>query len=111
MAEPTLVCPQCKTEIKLTESLAAPLLESVKRRITNSVSRKKMPTCAKREQALIERAAIPRKSQSDPRPASRRKNSNRSASASPPKSSKRPSLLSATISTKKPKKSAPFKKF
>ena len=25
MAEPTIICPQCKTEIKLTESLAAPL--------------------------------------------------------------------------------------
>src|SRR5215475_7267884 len=31
MAEPTVVCPQCKTEIKLTESLAAPLLESIRR--------------------------------------------------------------------------------
>jgi hypothetical protein len=31
MAEPTIVCPQCKAEIKLTESLAGPLLESVRR--------------------------------------------------------------------------------
>jgi hypothetical protein len=31
MAEPTIFCPQCKSEIKLTESLAAPLLESVRR--------------------------------------------------------------------------------
>ena len=28
MAEPTVTCPNCKTEIKLTESLAAPLLEA-----------------------------------------------------------------------------------
>ena len=26
MAEPTITCPNCKTEIKLTESLAAPLI-------------------------------------------------------------------------------------
>ncbi len=29
--EPTLICPKCKTEIKLTESLAAPLVESIRR--------------------------------------------------------------------------------
>jgi|GEM_PF-7074885 len=27
--EPTIICPKCKTEIKLTESLAAPLVESI----------------------------------------------------------------------------------
>ena len=31
MSEPTIVCPNCKTEIKLTESLAAPLIESTRR--------------------------------------------------------------------------------
>ena len=31
MSEPTIICPSCKTEIKLTESLAAPLLESTRR--------------------------------------------------------------------------------
>ena len=30
MMEPTIVCPKCKHEIKLTESLAAPLLESAR---------------------------------------------------------------------------------
>jgi len=30
MAEPTITCPSCKTEIKLTESLAAPLLEATR---------------------------------------------------------------------------------
>jgi hypothetical protein len=28
MAEPTIVCPNCKKEIKLTESLAAPLIDA-----------------------------------------------------------------------------------
>lgn len=31
MTEPTITCPNCKTEIKLTESLAAPLIESTRR--------------------------------------------------------------------------------
>jgi hypothetical protein len=30
MTEPTIICPNCKTEIKLTESLAAPLLAATK---------------------------------------------------------------------------------
>ena len=30
MAEPTIICPKCKNEIKLTESLAAPLIESTR---------------------------------------------------------------------------------
>lgn len=34
MTEPTIVCPNCKTEIKLTESLAAPLIESTRARAT-----------------------------------------------------------------------------
>lgn len=31
MAESTVVCPNCRTEIELTESLAAPLLEATRR--------------------------------------------------------------------------------
>ncbi len=31
MSEPTIVCPTCKSEIKLTESLALPLIESTRR--------------------------------------------------------------------------------
>lgn len=30
MAEPTITCPNCKTEIRLTESLATPLIEQIK---------------------------------------------------------------------------------
>jgi hypothetical protein len=55
MAEPTVICPQCKTEIKLTESLAAPLLESVRRDYEQRLAQKDNDM-AKREQALAERA-------------------------------------------------------
>lgn len=30
MADPTITCPNCKTEIKLTESLVAPLIETTR---------------------------------------------------------------------------------
>lgn len=31
MTEPIITCPKCKAEIKLTESLAAPIIESTRR--------------------------------------------------------------------------------
>ena len=55
MAEPTIICPQCKTEIKLTESLAAPLLADVKRQFEQRLAQKDVDM-AKREQSLNERA-------------------------------------------------------
>jgi hypothetical protein len=55
MAEPTVVCPQCRTEIKLTESLAAPLLESVRRDYEQRLSQKDADI-SKREKLLNERA-------------------------------------------------------
>ena len=55
MAEPTVVCPQCKHEIKLTESLAAPLLETVRRDYEQRLAQKDADM-AKREQSLNERA-------------------------------------------------------
>jgi hypothetical protein len=56
MAEPTVVCPQCKTEIKLTESLAAPLLESIRRDYEQRLMQKDADI-AKREKTLHEREA------------------------------------------------------
>jgi hypothetical protein len=55
MAEPTVLCPQCKTEIKLTESLAAPLLESVRRDYEQRLTQKDADI-ARRERLLNERA-------------------------------------------------------
>ena len=57
MAEPTVVCPQCKTEIKLTESLAAPLLESIRRDYEQRLTQKDTDM-AKREKTLYEREAV-----------------------------------------------------
>jgi hypothetical protein len=55
MPEPTVVCPHCKIEIKLTESLAAPLLESVRRDYEQRLTQKDADM-SKREKVLNERA-------------------------------------------------------
>lgn len=40
MTEPTIICPNCKTEIKLTESLAAPLIEATRRGFEQRLAQK-----------------------------------------------------------------------
>ncbi|HEY2893787.1 MAG TPA: DUF2130 domain-containing protein [Pirellulales bacterium] len=40
MTEPTLTCPTCRTEIKLTESLAAPLIADTRKRFEAQLARK-----------------------------------------------------------------------
>ena len=54
MTEPTIVCPNCKTEIKLTESLAAPLIESTRRQFESRLAEKD-EEIARREQAMRDR--------------------------------------------------------
>ncbi|MBW7904796.1 MAG: hypothetical protein LC135_09310 [Phycisphaerae bacterium] len=53
MTEPTIVCPSCKTEIKLTESLAAPLIESTRRQYGQRIAEKDAEI-AMREKAVTE---------------------------------------------------------
>ena len=62
MTEPTIICPQCKTEIKLTESLAAPLLEATKRDFEQRLAQKDADV-VKRDAALRERETALAKSQ------------------------------------------------
>ena len=54
MSEPTIICPNCKTEIKLTESLAAPLIESTRRDYEKRLALKDTDI-AKKEESLRER--------------------------------------------------------
>jgi hypothetical protein len=56
-SEPTIICPKCKTEIKLTESLAAPLVESVRRDYEDRLAQKDAAMAA-RETALRERETV-----------------------------------------------------
>ena len=54
MSEPTIICPNCKTEIKLTESLAAPLIESTRRDYEKQLALKDTDI-ARKEESLRER--------------------------------------------------------
>jgi len=54
MTEPTITCPKCKEEIKLTKSLAAPLIESTRREFEERLAKKDVEI-SKRSSALDER--------------------------------------------------------
>lgn len=54
MTDPTITCPHCRTEIKLTESLAAPLLEATREQYEKRLSDKETEV-ARREAAVMER--------------------------------------------------------
>jgi len=56
MNEPIIICPSCKTEIKLTESLAAPLIETTRRDYEQRLAQKEAEA-AKREAGIREREA------------------------------------------------------
>ena len=56
MAEPTITCPNCRTEIKLTESLAAPLVADTRRRYEEQLAAQKTQMSG-REQAVREQLA------------------------------------------------------
>lgn len=51
MTEPTIICPNCKTEIKLTESLAAPLIAATRQQFEQQLAQKDNDI-AKREQLM-----------------------------------------------------------
>jgi hypothetical protein len=51
MTEPTLTCPTCRTQIKLTESLAAPLIAETRRRYETQLAHKEAEV-ATREAAI-----------------------------------------------------------
>jgi hypothetical protein len=65
MTDPTLTCPTCRTEIKLTESLAAPLIADTRRRYETELARKEAEVAAReagireqREELAIARRAV-----------------------------------------------------
>lgn len=54
MTEPTITCPECKTEIRLTESLAAPLLAATRKQFEQQLLQKD-DEVARREQGIREK--------------------------------------------------------
>ena len=58
MSDPTIVCPNCKTEIKLTESLAAPLIESTRREYEHRIAQKEADVARRETQIKDQQEAI-----------------------------------------------------
>ena len=56
MTEPTIICPNCQTEIRLTESLAAPLIAATRQQYEQRLSQQ-AAEIKQREQHLSEREA------------------------------------------------------
>jgi hypothetical protein len=56
MNEPTIICANCKSEIKLTESLTAPLVEATRLQFQRKIAQKDAEI-AKREAAIHEQTA------------------------------------------------------
>lgn len=56
MTEPTITCPKCKAEIKLTESLAEPLIEGLRKDYDKRIAQKDSEI-KNRESAIQEREA------------------------------------------------------
>ncbi len=58
MSEPTIICPSCKAEIKLTESLAAPLIESTRRDYEKRLAQKDADTAKRETEIRVREEAI-----------------------------------------------------
>jgi hypothetical protein len=63
MSEPTIICPTCKTEIKLTESLAAPLIESTRRDYEKRLALKDTDIAKKEESLRAREEAVSKANQ------------------------------------------------
>lgn len=58
MTEPTVTCPKCKTEIKLTESLAGPLIESTRRDYEARLAQKDTAIATRENELRQKEAAV-----------------------------------------------------
>lgn len=99
MTEPTMTCPHCRTEIKLTESLAAPLLEATREQYEKRLSDKEAEV-AKREAAIKNQQSVLEKSKEaiDEEVANKLKQGRAAIAAEEAKKAKQ--LLASDIETK-----------
>jgi hypothetical protein len=58
MNEPTVICPSCKTEIKLTESLALPLLESTRKQYQDKIQAIQAEIGTREQELAKQRASL-----------------------------------------------------
>jgi hypothetical protein len=58
MNEPVIKCPQCKTEIKLTESLAAPLIEATRQEYERQLAQKESDVAKREAEVLLQKQNV-----------------------------------------------------
>jgi hypothetical protein len=58
MSDPTIVCPSCKTEIRLNESLAAPLIENARRELEQKVAEREARVAERIRELESQRASL-----------------------------------------------------
>ena len=58
MNEPTIICPNCRTEIKLTESLAAPLIEATRTKYEQEITRKDAEVAGREAAIRVQQADL-----------------------------------------------------
>ncbi len=58
MTEPTITCPNCGTEIKLTESLAAPLIKATRRQFEEKIAEKEADVAKREGQIRAQRKSL-----------------------------------------------------
>src|SRR5580692_1649638 len=75
MAEPTITCPTCKTEIKLTESLASPLIEATRKKYEEQIRQVRSDLSAREAVLRDQQAAIEKQRKSIDDEVSRKVNS------------------------------------
>jgi hypothetical protein len=58
MTEPTIVCPKCKTQIKLNESLAAPLIEATRKQYEKKIAQKESEVAKREDEVRAHQARL-----------------------------------------------------
>ncbi len=57
-SEPTIICPNCATEIKLTESLAAPLIQTVRKEYEAKIEQKEADVAKRELEVRVQQEAV-----------------------------------------------------
>jgi hypothetical protein len=77
MSEPVIVCPTCKTEIKLTESLALPLIEATREKYELKIRQIQMDISSRESEIAKQRSALAKAKESVEDQVTQRLNSER----------------------------------
>ena len=109
MTEPMITCPKCQTEIKLTESLAAPMIESARREYEQRLAQKDADIAKRELRSLSEKKSLSRQKRLSTIRLLR--NCGRSVPRSSPKNPRKPNLLWRPTLSRRLKRLPIFRKF